>query len=117
MKLMQILNGVCHYDMTPLGYTDVGDAKSHYAPDIEIVEAPNNVFEGWGYDNTASGDARFTAPVPPDGWGYDVTTGTFYPTDPEIIEAMKTPEQKRIEELEADNAAYQAALAELGVTV
>ena len=29
-----------------------------------FVEAPDNVFEGWGYL-----DGEFIQPVPPEGWG------------------------------------------------
>ena len=77
-KIMQIFEGRCHYDMTYIGYKDLADARAHYAPDIIIVEAPNKVFEGWEYDETKEGDARFIQPIPPEGWRYDEGTGTFF---------------------------------------
>ena len=61
------------------------------------METPDYVFEGWGYDETAEGYERFIKPTAPEGWAYDDATGTFYPTDPEILEAMKSDEQKALE--------------------
>ncbi|MBQ8401721.1 MAG: hypothetical protein IJX14_07325, partial [Clostridia bacterium] len=56
-------------------------AQSHFPPTDLFVEAPDYVFEGWGYDPIATGDARFIQPQPPEGWLYDPATGTFYPED------------------------------------
>ena len=75
---MQILDGFCHWDAS-LIYTSIDEARQFYAPDIEFVEAPDFVFEGWGFDASAEGDARFIKPEPPEGWLYDEKTGTFYP--------------------------------------
>ncbi|MDR1755089.1 MAG: hypothetical protein LBR74_09385 [Eubacterium sp.] len=77
MKLFQILNGRCHFDMTAL-YHDLNDAKSHYSSDIIIVETPDYVFQDWGFDETKTEDERFIKPVPPEGWAYDEDTGTFF---------------------------------------
>lgn len=41
-----------------------------------IVDAPDYVFEGWGYSR-----GEFLRPAPPEGWAYDPDTGTFYPED------------------------------------
>jgi len=41
-----------------------------------LVNAPDYVFEGWGYDAREEGDARFIKPCPPEGWVYDPETGT-----------------------------------------
>ena len=54
---------------------------SHFPPTDVFVEAPDYVFEGWGFDPLAEGDARFIKPEPPKGWLYDDATGTFYPAD------------------------------------
>ena len=81
MKIFQIFNNMCYYDMTPL-YNSAKEAKNYYASDIVIVESPDYVFESWGYDDTKEGDERFIKPTPPDGWGYDDETGTFYPLEP-----------------------------------
>ena len=75
MKLFQILNGICHWDATSKHPT-LASADGVYAPDIVFVEAPDSVFEGWGYL-----DGEFIQPTPPDGWLYDEITGTFYPAD------------------------------------
>lgn len=84
MKIFQILNGFCHYDATPVHPT-LEDTVGKYASDIVFVEAPDYVFEGWGYDETKEGDARFIQPTAPDGWKYNVATGQFIPIErPEI---------------------------------
>lgn len=73
MKIFQILNGFCHWDATALHPT-LKSTRGRYAPDIVFVEAPDCVFEGWGY-----ADGEFIRPEPPSGWVYDDATGTFYP--------------------------------------
>ena len=78
MKVFQILNGFCYYDMTK-DFPTLASTEGCFAPNIHIVEAPDKVFEGWGYDETAEGDERFLQPQPPEGWVYDETTGTFSP--------------------------------------
>lgn len=78
MKIFQIFMGFCHWDATRKHPT-LESTKGLYAPDIVFVEAPDYVFEGWGYDPDAEGDARFVQPTPPEGWLYDPETGTFYP--------------------------------------
>ena len=85
MKVFQITSGFCRYDATHL-YLNAEEAAKHYSPDTLWVDAPDLVFEGWGYDETAEGDARFIKPTPPDGWAYDDATGTFYPLNPEPSE-------------------------------
>lgn len=70
------------------------DTESRFAPDIIFVEAPDYVFEGWGYDETAEGDAHFIKPQAPEGFIYDERTGTFYP---ENEEAPKTQEEILVE--------------------
>ena len=80
MKVFQILNDICHWDATKKHPT-LTDTVGKYAPDILFVEAPDYVFEHWGFDDTKVGDARFIKPTPPEGWGYDESTGAFYPLD------------------------------------
>lgn len=77
MKIVQIENGFVHWDASPV-VPDMEWAASHYAPNIVFVEAPDYVFEGWAFDEEKEGDERFIKPVPPEGWRYDDTTGTFY---------------------------------------
>lgn len=85
-KIFQVVNGFCFCNYT-MKYKSVEEAKKHYAPDIQFVEAPDFVFENWGYNPKAKGDARFIKPTPPEGWEYDENTGTFY--------QKLTPSQKR----------------------
>lgn len=98
MKIIQILNGFCHWDATRKHPT-LASTEGLYVPYIHFIEAPDYVFEGWGYDETAKGDERFIKPTPPEGWAYDDDTGTFYPIDPEIIESLKSEEQRALEAL------------------
>lgn len=77
MKIFQILGNFCHWDATKV-VTSIEMTKLKYAPDIIFVEAPDYVFEGWGFDDTKDGDERFLKPEAPEGWLYDDKTGTFY---------------------------------------
>lgn len=64
-------------------FKNFDEARAHFAPNIEIAEAPDYVFIGWTYDPTKEGDARFIQPTVQEGWVYDVATGTVY--DPEEL--------------------------------
>lgn len=77
MKIFQIKANLCFYDATPV-HSTLLSTLGKYPPDVLFVEAPDYVFEGWGYDANAEGDARFIQPTPPEGWLYDEGTGTFY---------------------------------------
>lgn len=79
MKVFQIVKGFCYYDATRL-YPNAAEAAKHYSPDTLWVDAPDYVFESWGYDEAKEGDERFIRPTPPEGWEYDPGTGTFYPS-------------------------------------
>lgn len=106
MKIFQILSGFCHYDATPVHPT-LADTVGKYAPDIVFVEAPDYVFEGWGYDETKEGDARFIQPTAPEGWEYNVATGGFVKIEPdEPIEEEPTTAEK-VATLEAQVAALE----------
>ena len=77
MKVFYIQDGFCfHYHPE---YSSAVEASQYFHPSFLFVDAPDYVFEGWGYDAEAEGDARFIKPVPPEGWLYDDGTGTFYP--------------------------------------
>ena len=101
MKIFQIFNSqgddllFCHYDLTRQ-FPTIESTVGKFAPNIIIVEAPDYVFEGWGYDKTAEGDERFIKPTTPEGWAYDEETGTFYPTDPAIIYESMSEEEKAL---------------------
>ena len=81
MKIFQILDGICYYDATPVHPT-LADTLGKYPPDIQFVEAPDYVFENWGFDSPKTGDERFIKPTPPEGWYYDDATGSFKPINP-----------------------------------
>lgn len=87
MKIFQILDGFCHWDATKT-FPTIEATVGNVSPSIQFVEAPDHVFEGWGYI-----DGEFVQPTPPEGWLYDAETGTFYPS--EAILPAKTPAQLR----------------------
>ncbi len=97
MKVFQIRNNICYNDATRQ-FPTVAATVGRFPPAVLFVEAPDNVFEGWGYDPTAEGDARFIQPTPPDGWLYDAETGTFYPEG----ELPPTEAPTEVEQLRAD---------------
>ena len=78
MKIVQIVNNFVHWDATNV-FPTIESTTGKFTPETLFVEAPDYVFEGWGYDPDAEGDARFIKPTPPEGWLYDDGTGTFYP--------------------------------------
>ena len=88
MKVFQILNGICFHDSTEQ-FPTLESTVGHFTPETIFVEAPDYVFEGWGYDPDETGDACFIKPTPPEGWLYDDETGTFYPE--ESIPPSKRP--------------------------
>ncbi len=107
-KIFQILSGVCYYDATTMHPT-LADTVDKYAPDIVFIEAPDYVFEGWGYDESKTGDARFIQPTPPDGWRYDPKSGQFIEINPPEVVVEKTLEE-RITDLEAENKPLKTQL-------
>lgn len=107
MKIVQVMGDCVHWDATCM-VASLDVAKKMFAADMVFVEAPDFVFEGWGYDALATGDARFIRPEAPEGWNYDDKTGTFYPADGVAPSAVKSNE-----ELMAENAKLQEAVTEL----
>lgn len=106
MKIFQILSGICYYDATAVHPT-LADTIGKYPPDVIFVEAPDYVFENWGFDSTKSGDERYIKPTPPEGWYYDDATGSFKPINP--------PEPKPEPETAASVIADATAAYEEGV--
>jgi len=103
MKVFQIVNGICHWDATSVHPT-IQSTYGKYSIDTLFVEAPDFVFEGWGYQ-----DGNFIQPTPPPGWLYDPNTGTFYPEDSEPPKRKPTIEEYLVE------LDYRVSLIELGV--
>lgn len=77
MKVFQIIDGFCHWDASEV-LRRAADAVGRFPESDLFVDAPDYVFEGWGFDSSLEGDARFVQPIPPEGWLYDEGTGTFY---------------------------------------
>ena len=111
MKIFQIKDRFCFYDATSVHHT-LESTYGMYSPEIVFVEAPDYVREGWGYDDSKEGDERFLQPIPPEGWLYDMATGTFYPEDgqPPKPELTKQQLEAKITELEDQLAAAKILL-------
>ena len=108
MKIFQIYGGICYYDATAVHPT-LESTAGKYPPDVIFVEAPDYVFENWGYDESKTGDERFVKPTPPEGWYYDDETGSFKPINPPEPE----PEPDTAESVLADvTAAYEEGVNE-----
>lgn len=108
MKIFQIVDGICYYDATPVHPT-LADTIGKYPPDVIFVEAPDYVFENWGFDETKEGDERFIKPTPPEGWYYDDETGSFQPINP----PEPGPKPETVQSVLADaTAAYEEGVNE-----
>lgn len=107
MKIFQIIGNFCHWDATNQ-LKNLAYAVANFPATDVFVEAPDFVFEGWGYDPLATGDARFIRPTPPEGWNYDEKTGTFYPEEGIAPSAVKSNE-----ELMQGNTQLQETVTEL----
>lgn len=88
-KVFQIEGNSCYWDATRQ-FPTLDSTVGYFPPSVLFVEAPDYVFEGWGYM-----DGEFIKPTPPEGWEYDEATGTFY--DPNYISA----ETQAIESLQS----------------
>lgn len=89
MKVLQVKDNFIYCDVTSQFPTLEYLKSIHPGLESEFVEAPDEVFPGWGYI-----DGRFIKPQAPEGWLYDDETGTFYPEEYEA-----TRKQMRYEEL------------------
>lgn len=109
MKVFQIVGGFCYYDATRL-YANAAEAAKHYSSETVWVNAPDYVFESWGYDASKTGEERFIQPKAPEGWLYDPGTGTFYqeggippskqPAEADDVNAMLVDHELRLSMLE-----------------
>jgi len=122
MKVLQIIGGFCFWDASDV-LRNASDAENRFSPDMIFTDAPDYVFEGWGFDESLEGDARFIQPQPPEGWLYDSASGTFYeaggirPSEinrsPGQIAAENIGLKKKIAALEEQLSETQLALCEV----
>lgn len=89
MKVFQIEADICYWDATRQ-FPTVESTEGWFPPDLTFVEAPDYVFEGWGYV-----DGEFIKPTAPEGWVYDEETGTFYRKDDPPSEKISFSQQCR----------------------
>lgn len=78
-KVFQVVDGFCYYDASALHDSVASVPDGLYPSSLILVDAPDYVREGWGYDGE-----NFIEPTPPEGWLYDRVTGTFY-EDPDYV--------------------------------
>lgn len=80
MKIMEILDGRCHHIYHE--FDSMEQAREAYPDEaIELVEAPDNVWEGYGYDPSKKGDDRFIRPLLSEGWEWDDNGLPYNPLD------------------------------------
>lgn len=108
MKIFQIADDVCYWEAS-VKYNTLAETEGKYPPDILFVEAPDFVFEGWGY---LAGE--FIKPTPPAGWLYDDKTGGFYLETSPAPSSIPNPDEDRDAMLV--DIEYRLTLVELGVT-
>ena len=77
MKVVQIHNGQVYHDLS-YKYSSAVEASKFYSSEILIVDAPNYVFPGWGYNPSLDGDNKFIKPTVPEDMKYDEQTGTVW---------------------------------------
>lgn len=94
MMIVEIMDGIVHKIYPE--YSSIESIRGLFAPNIHMEEAPDEVREGWIFDNTKSGESRFTRPPIPDGWEYDPISGL--PTPP-ADESSRYSERKMLHEL------------------
>lgn len=99
-KVFQIVENVlfAYYPQ----YRSAKEASTFYSSDIVFVDAPDYVFDNWGYDETKDGDERFIRPIPPTGLLYDDDSGQFYPEN-------EIPPSKRVDVLRVLTKQLQAS--------
>ena len=100
MKLFQIRHGQTFHEFTE--FETLEDARAHFAPNIQIEEAPDYVFPGWRFDPSKEGDARFLQPVPGEGQAYNPETGEIWiPEEVRILERTRLHEATTNDTMEA----------------
>lgn len=92
---------MCHWHARE--FATAAETEGFFSPDCIFVDAPDEVFEGWGYL-----DGEFIKPTPPEGFLYDDATGTFY----DEHGAPPTPTRTN-EELSAENKLLRAQIVAL----
>lgn len=102
-KVFQIVDNIVHHQLT--NHT-LEQAIETFPPDLIFVEAPNYVFEGWGYLQ-----GEFIKPVAPEGFVYDDTTGTFYKEGEPLVTIIPPEElSANYRKLQEENASLRETL-------
>lgn len=76
-KVVEIVNGRVHREYPR--FSTAEEAYSVYAPNLIFVDAPDNVWPGFGFDPDRAGDARFIRPPLSEGWVYDENNHPWNP--------------------------------------
>ena len=100
MKVFQIVDGKCLWQTN---FKTVEETVDKFPESCLFVEAPDYVFEGWGFKtmdsngNEITGDDRFIKPVAPAGYFYNDATGRFYPNGDLDVMLSNLREEKQAE--------------------
>lgn len=82
-KIFQVFQGRVYKEYP---FATVQEAQANFDKSIQFVEAPDFVFENWGYDESKEGDARFIRPELPEGWDYDELGNPWNPIETRLAE-------------------------------
>lgn len=95
MKVVEIVDNTVHkvYEQ----YASLAEARQYYASNIHLEEAPDDVFEGWGFNPNVSGDARYAKPSLLDGFEFDENGNIWHP------ERMRRDERKHLHSETSDD--------------
>ena len=69
MKVVEIVNKRVHREYWE--YQTAEEAQKHFAQNIHFENAPDWVWEGYGFDASKTGDDRFIRPALSEGWVYN----------------------------------------------
>ena len=78
-KVFEIVNGRVHKEYPE--FDSSSEAYKVFSKMLLFVDAPDIVFEGFGYDETKEGDERFIRPELSEGWVYDENNIPWKPED------------------------------------
>lgn len=99
-KIFQVVDNECRWHMP---FTSLAEVMKIYPKGLTFIEAPDFVFEGWGYKeededgNKLLGNDRFIKPVPPEGQYYDDDLGDFFTEEELPARLLRVQNEKQTE--------------------
>ena len=109
MKVVQIFNKLVHSEFNKWGsIAEIPEGTFPQKLIDELVEAPDYVFIGWGYNN-----GEFIKPTPPKDFAYDDNTGTFYPVGAEPLKRIQLQNYPKLTKAVDNNIITKGLFAEI----